>query len=88
MTIASTIVTTAIIGRMYARTWIHYAAILLTCAVLVSLLGLNVSVIGLISIPHSSVYLIVELVGLLLALNVVFVIVFAALQWKSFFQRH
>ena len=85
MTIASTIVTTAIIGRLYARTWVHYAAILVTCAVLVSLLGLNVSVIGLISIPHSSVYLIMEVVGLLLALNVVFAIVFAALQWKSFF---
>lgn len=85
MTIASTIVMAAIIGRLYARTWVHYAAILLTCAVLVSLLGLNVSVIGLISIPRSGIYLIFELVGLILALDMVFAVVFAALQWKSFF---
>ena len=69
ITIVSTFIMAAIIGRLYARTWIHYAAILLTCAVLVLLLGLNVSVIGLIAIPRSSLYLILELAGLILALN-------------------
>ena len=86
LTIVSTIIMAAIIGRLYARTWVHYAAILLTCVVLVSLLGLNVSVIGLISIPRSSVYLIVELVGLILALNLVFAVVFIGLNWKVFFK--
>ena len=84
VTIVSTILMAAIIGRLYARSLAHYAAVLLTCAVLVILLGLNVSVIGLISIPHSSVYLIGELAGLILALNLVFAIVFVGLEWKYF----
>jgi hypothetical protein len=85
MTIVSTLIMVAIIGRLYARTWVHYGAILLTCAVLVLLLGLNVSVIGLITIPRSSAHLIVELVGLILALNVVFAVVFVGLEWRTFF---
>ena len=84
VTIVSTILMAAIIGRLYAQSLAHYAAVLLTCAVLVILLGLNVSVIGLISIPHSSVYLIGELAGLILALNLVFAIVFVGLEWKYF----
>ena len=85
MTILATLVMTAIIGRLYARRLAHYAAILLTCTVLVLLLGLNVSVIGLIAIPRSSIYLIGELAGLILALNLVFAFVFAGLEWKTFF---
>lgn len=86
MTIVSTIFMAIIIGKLYARAWIHYAAILLTCAVLVLLLGLNVSVIGLIFIPRSSIYLIGELVGLILALNIVFAVVFIGLNWNIFFR--
>jgi len=85
MTIISTIIMAAIIGRLHARTMAHYAAILLTCTVLVILLGLNVSVIGLISIPRSSIYLIGELAGLILSLNAVFIVVYISLEWKNFF---
>jgi hypothetical protein len=85
VTIVSTILMVAVIGRLYARTWAQYAAILLTSALLVLLLGLNVSVIGLISIPRSSLYLIGELLGLILALNLVFAAGFAGLEWRSFF---
>jgi hypothetical protein len=84
MTIISTILMAAIIIRLYARTLAHYVSILLTCTVLVVLLGLNVSVIGLVDVPRSSIYLIVELFGLILALNAVFAVVFAGLEWKSF----
>jgi len=85
MTIITTLVMAAIIGRLYGRRLVDYAVILLTSAVLVLLLGLNISVIGLISIPRSSVYLIGELAGLILALNVVFAVVFAGLEVKTFF---
>jgi hypothetical protein len=84
MTIVSTTVMVAIISRVYGRSWTHYAAILLTCTVLVLLLGLNVSVIGLIAIPGSSLYLIAELFALILALNLVYAVVFIVLEWKSF----
>lgn len=85
LTILSTLLMAAIIGKLYARKWVHYAATLLTCAVLVALLGLNVSVIGLIAIPRSASYLILELAGLILSLNLVFAVVFALLEWKTFF---
>jgi hypothetical protein len=85
LTIVFTLLMAAAIGRLYARKWSHYAAILLTCSVLVLLLGLNVSAIGLVSIPRSSVYLIVELMGLIVALNVAFAIAFAGLERRTFF---
>jgi hypothetical protein len=84
--IVSTLLMTAIIGRLYARTWLQYGGILITCAVLVLLLGLNVSAMGLIEIPRSSLYLVLELTGLILALNLVFVVVFLVLGWNSFFR--
>lgn len=86
MTVVFTLLMAALIGRLYARSWTQYAAILLTCTLLVVLLGLNVSVLGLVAIPRSALYLVVELAGLILALNLVFVVVFAALEWKSFFR--
>lgn len=85
--IASTLVMTAVIGRLYARTWSQVAGILATCTVLVLLLGLNVSAIGLIAIPRSSLYLVAELAGLILALNLVYIAVFLGLGWKAFFGR-
>jgi hypothetical protein len=87
LTILSTILMAAVIAKLFARIWLHVAAILLTCAVLVSLLGLNVSVIGLIDIPRSASYLILELAGLILSLNGVFVAIFAVLEWKTFIGR-
>jgi hypothetical protein len=84
LTMVFTLLMAAAIGKLYARKWSHYAAILLTCSVLVLLLGLNVSAIGLVSIPRSSLYLIVELMGLIVALNVAFAIVFAVLERRIF----
>lgn len=85
--IVSTFVMTAVIGRLYARTWLQFFGIFITCAVLVLLLGLNVSAIGLIEIPRSSLYLVLEVAGLILALNLVFVVVFLGLRW-SHFSKH
>ncbi len=54
---------------------------------LVILRGLNVSAIGLVYIPGGSVYLIVELFGLILVINVVYVAVFIALERKGFSRK-
>lgn len=83
ITVLFTLVMAAVLARLYGNTWTHYAAILLTCTVLVLLLGLNVSVIGLVFIPGSQVYLLAELFALILALNLVFIVAFAGLEWKS-----
>ena len=84
VTIVSTLVMAVIMSRLYGRNWAHYVAVLLTCTVLVLLLGLNVSMIGLVFIPGSSVYLIAELFGLILAPNLVYVVMFIALERKNF----
>jgi hypothetical protein len=83
MTIVFTLATAILLSWRYGRNWLHYIAILLTCTLLVLLLGLNVSVIGLVSIPGSSLYLIAEMFGLILTINLAYVAVFIALERKS-----
>jgi len=83
MTVVFTLATATLLSLLYGRKWKHYIAILLTCTVLVLLLGLNVSVIGLVDVPSSSVYLVMELFGLILALNLVYVAIFITLERKN-----
>ena len=71
-----------LVTTLYGAGWKRFGAVLLTCVVLVLLLGLNVSVIGLVDIPRGSLYLVAEMFGLIVALNVVYVLVFLALQWR------
>jgi hypothetical protein len=83
MTVVFTLASAALLSLLYGRSWSRFGAILLTCIVLVLLLGLNVSVIGLVAIPRGSLYLVAELFGLILAINVVYVAVFIALERQS-----
>jgi hypothetical protein len=87
MTVAFTLASAVLLSLLYRRSWSRFAAILLTCVVLVLLLGLNVSVIGLVAIPRGSLHLVAELFGLILALNAVYVAVFMALERKSLVGR-
>lgn len=83
MTIIFTVASSMVISRLYGRSWQHYGTVLLTSAVLVLLLGLNVSVLGLVSIPRGSFYLVAEFLGLIMVINVVFVAVFIWLARPS-----
>ncbi|MDX1437414.1 MAG: hypothetical protein R3335_11415 [Anaerolineales bacterium] len=83
VTILSTLAAAAVISRQYARSWTHVGAVLLTSAVLVSLLGLNISLMGLVTIPVSSLYLLAEMIGLVFSLYLVFVTGFMMLEWRS-----
>jgi hypothetical protein len=83
MTVIFTLATAALLSLLYGRSWTHFGAILLTCTVLVLALGLNVSVIGLVYIPRGSLYLVAELFGLILAINVVYVAAFIVLERKN-----
>jgi hypothetical protein len=80
MTAVFTLGMAALITLRYSRSWVKFFGVLLTCIVLVALLGLNVSAIGLVSIPAGSLYLIVELFGLIGVLNAVYIAVFVALE--------
>jgi hypothetical protein len=84
MTAVFTLGMAALITQLYGRSWVKFASVLLTCIVLVALLGLNVSVIGLVSIPRGSLYLVLELFGLVVALNVVYMVVFMVMERRRF----
>jgi hypothetical protein len=83
MTAVFTLIMAAIISLIYGFTWSRLGAALLTSATLVSLLGLNVSVIGLVAIPRGSWYLVGEMLALILVLNAALVIVFATLERRQ-----
>jgi hypothetical protein len=89
MTILSTLAMAGIISRIYARSWQQFGAVLLTCAVLVILLGLNVSVIGLVSIPRGAFYLVAEMFGLIVILALVFSVAYLVFkQLRLFSTEH
>jgi hypothetical protein len=81
LTIVFTLGTAAILSLLFGRRLAAFGAILVTCTVLVALLGLDVSVIGLIRIPTESLYLVVELAGLIVVLAGSFAAVVIALAW-------
>jgi hypothetical protein len=86
MTIVFTLGMAILITLLYGRSISKFLAVLLTCTVLVALLGLNVSAIGLAEIPSGSLYLIAELFGLIVALNAVYVVVYMVLErWVAQF---
>ena len=87
MTLIFTLGSAIAISLFYKRSWQHFGAILLTSTILVLLLGLNVSVLGLVSIPSGSFSLVAEFLGLIVVINVVFVAGFLALEGKGMAAR-
>lgn len=83
VTLAFTVASSVAISLLYGPSWRRFGAILLTSSVLVLLLGLNVSVLGLVSIPRGSLYLVAEFLGLIVVINVVFVAVFIGLERRN-----
>jgi len=75
-----------IVTVLLTRRWANFGSALLACVVLVLSQGLNVSIIGLVSLPSGSLYLVVELL-LILALGVVFAVAFAILERKQLSPR-
>ena len=67
----------------YGRSWGKFGAVLLTSVILVLLLGHNVFILGLVEIPRGSFYLVLEMFGLILLLNVVYVTAFISLEHKQ-----
>jgi hypothetical protein len=80
MTIVFTLGMAILITLLYGRSIAKFLVVLLTCTVLVALLGLNVSAIGLVAIPSGSLVVIAELFGLIVVLNTVYAIVFLMLD--------
>jgi len=66
----------------YGRSWERFGAVLLTTVLLVLLLGHNVFILGLVAIPRGAFYLVLEMFGLIILLNVVYVVGFVLLEWR------
>lgn len=88
VTIAFTIAAAVLITAIYDRRWSSFGSVLLTCLLLVLTLGLNVSIIGLVAFPSGTLYLIIELFGLIFSLGFVFTAVFLILERKRFFSSN
>jgi hypothetical protein len=73
----------ALITIFWGRNLVDIAAILLTCTVLIILLGLNVSVLGLVYLPGSAISLVAKMFGLILLLNLVYLATFLLLERKK-----
>ena len=83
MTILFTLGAAVIVSVLFGRTLAAFGAIFVTCSVLVAFLGLNISVIGLIQIPTTSLYLVAELFGLIVVLAGSFAAVVMAIAWRE-----
>lgn len=82
LTIIFIVGATITLGLLYGHNWKHYVSILLTNSVLIFLLGLNVSILGLIFIPTDFLYLILELFALIFLIFFVYAVVFFMLEKK------
>lgn len=87
LTIGFILTSTGVIHWWRGRNLLDAVAILVTCAVLTVLLGVNISILGLIFLPISAGFLVAKLFALILALNVAYLTFFLAIEWRQLF-RH
>lgn len=76
-----------LVTSLFGRKWWHVGPVMVTMTVVIILLGLNVSILGLVEIPRSSAYLVAELIGLIFGIVLVYAAVFAVLEWRSLGSR-
>lgn len=84
LTMGFTLAAAALLWYLWGRTILDAVAIVLTCTVIVAVLGLNVSITGLVFLPAGTAYLFLEQFALTFFLNLVFVGVFLLLERKAF----
>ncbi len=80
----SIVLAAALIHRLWGRGVGQFLALLLSCTLVIVLLGLNVSVLGLVEFSSHGWVLVLYTYGLTLVLNVVYVGAFAGLEWRTF----
>lgn len=84
MTLVFTVLAATVLTALHGFSWRNFGAILMTASVLVLLLGLNISALGLVSIPRGSFFLVAEFLSLVVLLGAVYAAAFLGLEWKSF----
>jgi hypothetical protein len=79
-----TLAAAALLGILYRPGWLGAVAILITTSVLILLLGLNISILGLVAVPRAALGVLVEVFALLAALFGVFAALVPALSRPRF----
>jgi hypothetical protein len=79
-----TLATAVLLSVIYRPGWRGAAGLLLTTGVLVLLLGLNISILGLVGVPRAARVVLVEVLALLLALAGIYVGVVVGLNRSRF----
>jgi hypothetical protein len=78
-----TLFAAVLISLIFRANWRQFSVVLLTCTLLILLLGLNVSILGFIYVPRGSLYLVLEFFGLIVFINVVYATTFWILERKG-----
>lgn len=84
LSVVSIVVAASLIHAFWGRGIGQFLAILLTCTLVIVLLGINVSVLGLVEFNRHGWMLVLFTYGLTLLLNVTYAAAFAALEWRAF----
>ena len=84
MTLLFTTAFAALISILFAKKLVQVILVVITCIELMLVLGLNVSVIGLVDMPRSGLYLILELFGLIILILLMYALIFRLLERKHF----
>lgn len=79
-----TLATAALLSAVYRPGWRGAAGLLLTTGVLILLLGLNISILGLVGVPRPALGVLVEVLALLAALAGIYVGVVVGLNRSRF----
>lgn len=79
---AYTVVMTLTITLLYSRRWSAFPVVLATSGALMLLLGLNIAPMGLVFLTSGWVPMLLELLALILVLNLIYAVTFAALAYK------
>jgi hypothetical protein len=85
LTVAFVLLSTAGIGLLWGRSLLDHVSVLLACTVVVVLLGLNVSILGLVRFTSGSLPLLGLTYALVVVLNAVFAAAFLGLERETFF---
>jgi hypothetical protein len=81
ITVLFTVGSSGLLTVLYRPGWLGGVAILVTTLVVVLFLGLNISILGLVFVPKSSLYVVGEVVALIVALALVYAVSMAHL-WR------
>lgn len=84
LSVGFTVGSAVVIHWLWGRGWLQFGSVLITCALLVFLLGSNVAVIGLVELTTAALPLVALTFALILALAAGFAVVQALIERRAF----